>query len=51
MELYIAEVQAYMGLYATVCIFSIYLRGWGGTMSIITAAPYWCIVPVLDDRW
>jgi hypothetical protein len=29
----------------------IYLWGWSGTQSIITAAIYWPIVPALDDTW
>jgi hypothetical protein len=31
-------------------IIIIYLLGWSGTKSNITAAIYWLIVPSLDDK-
>jgi hypothetical protein len=35
---------------AILSFFSIYLWGWNGNQSTITAAVYWPLVPALDDK-
>jgi hypothetical protein len=35
----------------SIYLFIVYLLGWSGTMSTITAVIYWHLLPALDYRW